>query len=256
MSDETVRKLSVEDAKALAPGAPHYMAYVGPPAQYDFMGATQFRILCTLGLRDHHSVLDFGCGSLRAGRLLIPYLQPSRYFGLEPNQWLVDDAIEREVGHDLIRLKKPVFRNDSDFTVDHFGTSFDFIVAQSIFSHAGPDVITTTLSSFRRALKPGGLVLATFIQLHQLGADHDFAGNGWVYPGCVAYRLETIDRMISNAGLAGRPTPWFHPRQTWFALAHSAADLPPPDQDHHLSGAVLRDQELSESVAVDTRTKA
>ena len=74
--DEDVRALSREAAKALPPGARHYAAYVGPPEQYDFMGATQFRLLTTLGLREHHSVLDFGCGSLRAGRLLIPYLAP------------------------------------------------------------------------------------------------------------------------------------------------------------------------------------
>lgn len=54
-----------------------YRGYVGPEAQYDLMGATQFRLLCTLGLREHHTLLDFGCGSLRAGRLFIPYLLPN-----------------------------------------------------------------------------------------------------------------------------------------------------------------------------------
>jgi hypothetical protein len=68
------RALSIDDAKTLTPGDMHYTAYVGPPAQYDFMGASQFRLLCTLGLRENHTLLDFGCGSLRAGRLLIPYL--------------------------------------------------------------------------------------------------------------------------------------------------------------------------------------
>jgi SAM-dependent methyltransferase len=58
-----------------------------------FMGATQFRLLTTLGLREHHSLLDFGCGSLRAGRLLIPYLLPGRYYGLEPNRCLIEDGI-------------------------------------------------------------------------------------------------------------------------------------------------------------------
>jgi cyclopropane fatty-acyl-phospholipid synthase-like methyltransferase len=62
------------DASKLNPGDKHYKAYVGPPTQYDFMGATQFRLLCTLGLREQHKVLDFGCGSLRAGRLLLSYL--------------------------------------------------------------------------------------------------------------------------------------------------------------------------------------
>ena len=77
-----VRALSRDEAKALPPGAHHYTAFVGRADQYDFMGATQFRLLTTLGLREHHAVLDFGCGSLRAGRLLIPYLNEGRYHGL------------------------------------------------------------------------------------------------------------------------------------------------------------------------------
>ena len=95
MSEHQTTTLSREEAaKTLRAGSPaHYSAYVGPPALYDFMGATQFRLLTTLGLRDTHNLLDFGCGSLRAGRLLIPYLLPGRYFGVEPNAWLVEEAI-------------------------------------------------------------------------------------------------------------------------------------------------------------------
>ncbi|MEM7167233.1 MAG: hypothetical protein AAF581_17355 [Planctomycetota bacterium] len=74
------------DVSDLRAGDPHYRAYVGAPGQYDFMGATQFRLLCTLGLRGHHRLLDFGCGSLRAGRLLMTYLEEGRYHGVEPNQ--------------------------------------------------------------------------------------------------------------------------------------------------------------------------
>ena len=66
------------------------------------MGATQFRLLCTLGLRECHTVLDFGCGSLRAGRLLLPYLSPGNHYGLEPNRWLIEDAIERQLGQSII----------------------------------------------------------------------------------------------------------------------------------------------------------
>ncbi len=38
----------------LQPGDLNYRAYVGPPDQYDFMGATQFRLLTSLGLREEH----------------------------------------------------------------------------------------------------------------------------------------------------------------------------------------------------------
>lgn len=238
--DDEVRALTRAAAKGLPPGAPHYTAYVGPPDQYDFMGATQFRLLTTLGLREHHSVLDFGCGSLRAGRLLIPYLLEGRYYGLEPNRWLIEDAIERELGQALIDLKRPTFLHHSDFSASAFGVSFDYILAQSIFSHAGRDLVSRCLADFRSCLNPTGLILATFVEPQLLGKTEDSGESGWIYPDCVGYRPETVLAVIEDAGLVGRALPWFHPRQTWFAMTYSVAELPAISDDVHLSGAVLR----------------
>ena len=239
------RSLSREAAMALPPGAEHYAAYVGPPRQYDFMGATQFRLLTTLGLREHHMLLDFGCGSLRAGRLLIPYLLAGHYYGLEPNRWLVEDGIARELGAAVAALKRPTFRYDYDFSANKFGMQFDYILAQSIFSHAGRDVISVALDSFKARLNADGLILATFIQPCQLGGAGEFRGAGWVYPGCVSYNIETVLRLIEDAGLVGREIPWFHPRQTWFVMAHSLEELPSRSDDIHLSGMVLRAPDLA-----------
>ncbi|MDP6144025.1 MAG: hypothetical protein QGF49_07785, partial [Candidatus Marinimicrobia bacterium] len=108
------------DVSKLKAGDNHYMAYVGPPTQYDFMGATQFRLLSTLGLRANHSLLDFGCGSLRAGRLFLTYLDEGAYFGIEPNKWLIEDAIKNQIGKDLATLKKPNFDHNGDFKTDVF----------------------------------------------------------------------------------------------------------------------------------------
>lgn len=238
-----MRELSYDEARSLRAGDEHYMAYVGPPAQYDFMGATQFRLLCALGLREDHKLLDFGCGSLRAGRLFIPYLKPGNYFGLEPNSWLVDDGVKQELGESILEIKKPVFRNDSDFTVHRFGQKFDFILAQSIFSHTGADLIESTLGEFSRHLNDGGLVAATFIR-----STRDFGESGWVYPGVVRFRHSTIDRLIRSAGLIGRPLPWYHPRQTWYVLARSKEALPSLLERMLLTGAVTRSSEFKGSV--------
>src|SRR5437879_12824633 len=82
----------------LKPGDAHYRAYVGPPEDYDLIAAMTFNLLTTLGLRQHHSLLDVGCGSLRIGRLLIPYLNRGKYFGVEPAEWLVAEGIKQELG--------------------------------------------------------------------------------------------------------------------------------------------------------------
>ena len=230
------------DVSKLKAGDNHYMAYVGPPTQYDFMGATQFRLLSTLGLRANHSLLDFGCGSLRAGRLFLTYLDEGSYFGIEPNKWLIEDAIKNQIGKDLATLKKPHFDHNGDFKTDVFSQQFDFIIAQSIFSHTGIDLITTALSNFKESLKPNGLIAATFIE-----GITDFDGRGWVYPGCVNYRSSTIRRFAEEAGCFVIRIPWYHPRQTWYVLSKEKHRLPNKAMLRHLSGAVLFEQEFDES---------
>src|SRR5213083_2204394 len=120
----------------LKPGDPHYRAYVGPPEDYDLIAAMTFNLLTTLGLRQHHSLLDVGCGSLRIGRLLIPYLNRGKYFGVEPNKWLVEEGITRELGETLVEIKHPIFFfSNSPDSIAKAETAFNFAVAQSIFSH-------------------------------------------------------------------------------------------------------------------------
>jgi cyclopropane fatty-acyl-phospholipid synthase-like methyltransferase len=199
----------------LKPGDGHYRAYVGPPEDYDLIAAMAFNLLTTLGLRQHHSLLDIGCGSLRIGRLLIPYLNRGKYFGIEPNEWLVKEGIKRELGEALLQIKRPTFFfSDSPETVAQAKASFDFAVAQSIFSHCGLDLIRDWLSAISRALAEDGPLVATF-----LPGDDDSLRTGWIYPECVNYRPATLKRVAAEANLRFEMLDWKHPRQTWALFA-------------------------------------
>jgi len=194
-------------------------------------------------MREDHKLLDFGCGSLRAGRLFIPYLAEGGYFGIEPNRWLVEKGLAEEVGDSLVRQRRPQFRYSSDFDARVFGAKFDFIIAQSIFSHAGRAQIVKALSSFRDTLQENGLVLATFVPTGPWGADNE--GDDWVYPGCVYYSEASVARFAEDGGLVARKIPWFHPRQNWYVLARNANALPTDEEAAcHLTGVVLRDPSL------------
>lgn len=244
---EAIRDLDKAAALALRPGAAHYTAYVGPPSQYDYMGASQFNLLCALGLREKHKLLDFGCGSLRAGRLLIPYLNPGNYHGVEPNAWLINDAIKKEIGRDLIRLKKPFFSNDgSGNCVDFPDGSFDYILAQSIFSHTGKDLLVRIWRSFKNKIKKRGIIAATFI--HTREEEADFSGSGWIYPDCVRYNPASIQSLLSELGFFCQRLPWHHPRQTWYLAVLSAELLIPDKLLPRLSGTVFFDPELDASL--------
>lgn len=221
------------DVGNLKGGDEHYLAYVGPPEQYDFMGATQFRLLCSLGLRANHSVLDFGCGSLRAGRFIINYLERDKYYGVDPNRWLVEDGIKNNVGKDMCEIKKPSFDYNESFSVN-FDVKFDFIVAQSIFSHTGIDLVERALNNFHKALAQDGRVVLTFVN-----GSKDFEGNGWIYPGCVLFKHSTVLKFAKDAGFFATRIPWYHPRQSWYILTKDRRLLPTKYMKSFLKGAVL-----------------
>lgn len=202
----------------LLPGDAHYRAYIGPPEDYDLVAAMTFNLLTTLGLRQHHTLLDIGCGSLRVGRLLIPYLNVGRYVGIEPNEWLIADGIAREVGGDLIRIKQPrLLIGDGPEVLGEGEGPIDFAVAQSIFSHCGTDLVRRWMTGVAARLAPAGAFAATY-----LPAAQDFDGAGWVYPACVEFRPATLADIAEESGLVMTPLDWWHPRQSW-ALFHRPA---------------------------------
>lgn len=206
----------VGSAEGLAPGDRHYRAWVGPPGNYDLLGALQFTLMIELGLREWHSLLDIGCGSLRAGRLLIPYLRAGGYHGLEPEKWVVDQGIRFELGRDVRRVKRPVFRQNADFRLTPFGRSFDYILAQSIFTHAAGWQIRRCVAEAAQTLAPGGLFVATYL----VGkADHP--GEDWVYPGVTYFTPAFISQAAADAGLEVMDLAWRHPgvtRPRWVAF--------------------------------------
>jgi len=205
-----------EKFEKLNPGDNHYKAYVGPPSVYDLVGAMQFNLLTSFGLRDFHKLLDIGCGSLRAGKLIIPFLRTGNYYGVEPNNWLIKDGLKNELGNEIISLKSPVFSNSSNFDFQSFNTNFDYLIAQSIFSHASKEQIIRCLSETKEVMKKDGFFLATFI----LGKEN-YTGSEWVYPGCVVYKHSFIMNLIKEQNLDAIKTKWYHPRgQTWYVIFH------------------------------------
>lgn len=196
-------------------GARHYRAFVGPTQRYDLMSANQFMVLCRLGLREDHHLLDIGCGSLRAGRLLMSYLLPNRYFGIEPERWVLDEGIRAETGREFIELKSPTFAYNRDFDLGVFGRSFDFMLAQSIFTHTPISEIRTCFESAAINLTPAGLFAATFKQ----DDEHDYDGDAWIYPHQARYRRATIQRLADEAGLCISFPEFEHPgAQSWMVL--------------------------------------
>jgi SAM-dependent methyltransferase len=246
-NSEAVRFDDFESAKLLPAGSNHYRAYVGPPDRYDFMSASQFALMFALGLRDYHKVLDIGCGSLRLGRLLIPFLRPANYFGIDPNRWLIDDAVDRELGRSILEVKQPSFAHNDDFGCDIFDATkkFEFVVAQSIITHCGGELAEKVARESARVLAKSGRFLFSVIEDPEESAWP--SASGWVYPNCVAFGAKRIEEMCARSGLTCRRLPWFHPGAVWYIAANKATDLPSDQEMTLLKGAVLFDPQFEKS---------
>ena len=59
------------------------------------------------GIQPGDMVVDYGCGTLRIGRLLVEYLEPDRYVGLDLDDRILD-AGRTHLPDELIASKRPV----------------------------------------------------------------------------------------------------------------------------------------------------
>ncbi|MGI9049217.1 MAG: class I SAM-dependent methyltransferase [Rubrobacteraceae bacterium] len=200
----------------LKPGDPHYRSWVGRPENYDLKAGMQVSLLLAAGLRETHRLVEVGCGSLRAGRMFIPYLLPGHYFGIEPNRWVLEEGIKHELGEDLLKIKRPSFRFVDDFSADGFGVEFDFALAQSIFSHTYPDMTLAGLEGISKALTPDGKLIANFVEREETTED----GTGWLYPGCTTHTWERMYEMMERCGLVARKIEWL-PGMRWFVASRA-----------------------------------
>ena len=216
-------------ADDLEPGDVHYRAFVGNPAVYGELGSQQFMLLALLGLHDTWSIVEIGCGSLRLGRLLIPFLEKNKYFCLEPAVWLVANALRYELGSEIVKVKSPVFFATSNFSVPPhaYVPEPDIVVAQSIFSHTGPDLLRDALRNLRDGLlkSENTVLLATFVIAgrNKLGALAASQATGWVYPDCVKYKEAELDKVFSDIRIRSALVEFPHRFQTWFAIGKNEA---------------------------------
>lgn len=216
---------SSDEPRVPVSDVPTYRTSVGMRGGYDLMGGLQFSLLLALGLREQHTLCDVGCGSLRAGRLFIPYLSAGNYYGVEPAKWKVEEGLRHEVGRDMVENRRPTLDYFDDFGLERFGTQFDYVLAQSVFSHTYRDLAVAGLQAVKSSLASQGLLVATFYETIPVflpkGVSHGpEEGTGFRRSLCVAYTWREWAGLLHEVGLVGRRFRWRHKRQTWFVATH------------------------------------
>lgn len=104
-------------------------------SQWEELGQLQIDYLICYGLKPYHRLLDFGCGTLRAGRHFIRYLNPTCYTGIELSSAALDYARQLVERSGLADKAPSLILNQGLDQIPPPSAKYDFVLAQSVFTH-------------------------------------------------------------------------------------------------------------------------
>jgi len=134
---------------------------------WEEIGQLQIDFLVSRGLRPQHRLLDIGCGSLRAGVKFVRYLDPERYFGTDINQSLMTAGYDIELTNERLTDKLPRSHLvvDDGFDFSWCPVDFDFVLAQSVFTHLPLNFLRVCLERLHKVVLPGASFFATIFEI-------------------------------------------------------------------------------------------
>jgi len=160
--------------------------------QWVEFGQMQFDYLARHGLEPGDQVLEIGCGNLRAGRLLIRYLDPGHYYGVDISPEILVSA-QQVISDDGLQDKLSNLTLVTDLTLEFLPPSyFDVVHANSVFTHCPIDIVEQSIASVGRVMAPGAFFDFTFYR-----ADGD---EYQVHHEDFYYRTETLTALAAKYG--------------------------------------------------------
>jgi hypothetical protein len=176
-------------------------------ARFEKTGRAQLEALIRHGLNPWDNLLDIGCGALCGGYWMIQFLQPGRYFGVEPNTFMFEAGVEHLIEPGLFELKQPSFLHNDQYDFSGFGAKFDYFHAHSIWTHAPKKDIGKMLDGMVEFGNPGARFLTSFKSPHLFRPD--YKGDTWIgrshesdEPGICRHSFKWIQQACESRGLS------------------------------------------------------
>jgi SAM-dependent methyltransferase len=195
----------------------HRRTVRGTDAFWDSLGQLQLDYLVEQGLKPEHYVLDVGCGPLRAGVHFMGYLEPGHYAGIDKRGDTLERARDVELPRYGLQDKHPNLLVNGAFEFTKLGQTFDFAIAQSVFTHLPANNIVRCLVEMAKVLNPGGRFYAT---IYENSHGKKFLGEIQQSERVVSYPdrdkyhydLETLGAVTEGTGLKmSYAGDWGHP---------------------------------------------
>lgn len=189
-------------------------------ALWDQIGAHQMAYLLSQGLRPDQRFLDIGCGSLRLGSRLIPWMEPGGYFGTDISSVLIEAGRMAELDDDgRARAPSENFAVNEDFGFEFLPGPVDMAIAQSVFTHLPLNHLRRCLATLAPWMVSGGTLFVTYFECHD-GVDlhAPIVQQPWGivthdYRDPYHYRLADLAWAIDASPWRLRPIgDWDHPR--------------------------------------------
>lgn len=182
----------------------------GDGAFWNEIGILQLDFLKSEGLQAEHTLIDIACGSLRAGRLFINYLNAGNYLGIDKEVNLIIHGVAEELGIRTFVEKQPIFVVSSDFEFHKFYRRPDYAIAQSLLTHLAAEDIYRCFKLLRKCIADDGRFYATFFEA-QSPVDN-FSSSDAI--DCFFYSREQMDMLACISGWRMKYMgDWGHPRQ-------------------------------------------
>jgi SAM-dependent methyltransferase len=141
------------DSAAIARG--DYKQHLGGGSEsWEQRGLFQLRLLQSRGLSPGSTLLDIGCGPMRAGAHFVRYLEAGRYVGFDYNASFVE-AARFVIAEQGLADKSPAVLRLQDFDFRSLNRRFDFAIAFSVLNHCDHVQRELFLRNIRDGLAPG-----------------------------------------------------------------------------------------------------